>query len=91
MKKNPHEHKCQITRRSGKVKAASKFWVADKVKDWLLVNQKIIAMELQRRLQDQYKVLIPYKRVWYGKELALEQMLGIGGEVLITCIGSRQK
>ncbi|RLM92908.1 uncharacterized protein C2845_PM08G12150 [Panicum miliaceum] len=76
VKMNPHEHDCQSTRRSGKVKGASKFWVCEKVRKLLVVNPGLTAMKLQRRLQEHYKVVVQYKRVWYGKELALTQLFG---------------
>lgn len=76
MKKNPYEHDCHSTRRSGKVKGASKFWVCEKVKDWVLENPKVTAKELQRRIKDTYKVVVHYKRVYNGKELALTQLFG---------------
>ena len=33
VKKNPYPHECWSTRRGGKVKCATKFWVCEKVKD----------------------------------------------------------
>ena len=76
MKRNPHEHACHSTRRSGKVKGATKYWVCEKVKDWVLENPKVTAKELQRRINDEYKVVVHYKRVYHGKELALTQLFG---------------
>ena len=76
MKRNPHEHACHSTRRSGKVKGATKYWVCEKVKDWVLENPKVTAKELQRRIKDEYKVLIHYKRVYHGRELALTELFG---------------
>jgi len=34
------------------------------------------AKELQRRLKDDYKVMVHYKRVYYGKNLALDRLYG---------------
>lgn len=48
MRNNPHEHECHSTRRSGKVKGATKYWVREKVKDWVLENQKVTTKELVR-------------------------------------------
>ena len=58
------------------MKGATKFWVCEKVKDWLVDNPKVIAKELQRTLKDEYKVVVDYKRVYYGKELSLSQLFG---------------
>ena len=76
MKRNPHEHACHSTRKSGKVNGATKYWVREKVKDWVLENPKVTAKELQRRIKDEYKVLIHYKRVYHGRELALTELFG---------------
>ena len=76
VRRNPYEHDFHSTRRNGKVKGATKFWVCEKVKDWLVDNPKVTAKELQRRLKDEYKVVVHYKRVYYGKELVLSQLFG---------------
>jgi hypothetical protein len=76
VKKNPHEHDCHSTRRSGKVKCATKYWVCEKVKDWVLENPKVIAKELQGMIKDEYKVLVYYKGVYHGRELALTELFG---------------
>ena len=46
------------------------------MKDWLVDNPKVTPKELQRRLYDEYKVVVHYKRIYYGKELALSQLFG---------------
>jgi len=76
VKKNPYPHECQSTRRGGKVKCATKFWVCEKVKDWVFKDPRVSAMELQKRIKDKFKVVVPYKRVYNGKELAHSQLFG---------------
>ncbi|WVZ74373.1 hypothetical protein U9M48_022561, partial [Paspalum notatum var. saurae] len=76
VKVNPYDHGCTSTRRSGNAKQATQFWVAAKVKDWLLDDDELGPKELQRRLKDEHKVTVSYKRVYYGKELALKQLHG---------------
>jgi len=76
VKKNPSPHTCHSTRRVGKVKGATKYWVCEKVIDWLKEDATVGAKELQRRLKDDYKVMVHYKRVYYGKNLALDQLYG---------------
>lgn len=66
VRRNPYEHDCHSTRRNGKVKGATKFWVCEKAKNWLVDNPKVIAKELHRRLKDEYKVVVHYKRVYYA-------------------------
>ena len=58
------------------MKGATKHWVAEKVKDWLVENNKLGPKELQRRIKEKYKVEVHYKRVYHGKEVALNQLYG---------------
>ncbi|WVZ92300.1 hypothetical protein U9M48_038377 [Paspalum notatum var. saurae] len=58
VKVNPFTHDCRSTRRSGKVKQATKFWVAEKVKDWLMDDDELGPKELQRRIKDEHKVVV---------------------------------
>ncbi|WVZ50012.1 hypothetical protein U9M48_001311, partial [Paspalum notatum var. saurae] len=76
VKVNPFTHDCRSTRRSGKVKQATKFWVAEKVKDGLMDDDELGPKELQRRIKDEHKVVVSYKRIFYGKELAMQQLHG---------------
>ncbi|BAH92440.1 Os03g0845100 [Oryza sativa Japonica Group] len=63
VKTNPFPHECSSTRRSETIKATSKFWICEKVKDWLLEDASVGAKELQRRIHETHKVKINYKRV----------------------------
>lgn len=76
MKTNSVPYSCSSARRSEKIKPASKAWICEKVKDWLLEDATVGAKELQRRILETHKVLINYKRVYAGKELALEKLYG---------------
>lgn len=40
MKKNPHRHGCSSLRRSKIVKNATKFWVCEIVKDWIMEDEE---------------------------------------------------
>ncbi|WVZ59241.1 hypothetical protein U9M48_009422, partial [Paspalum notatum var. saurae] len=64
VKKNPHQHKCTSARRSKNVKNATKFWICEQVKDWLMEDSRVGPKELQWRIKDKYKVQLPYKRVF---------------------------
>jgi hypothetical protein len=44
--------------------------------DWLVEDASIGPKELQRRIKDQHKVVVSYKRVYYGKELTMKQLFG---------------
>ena len=76
MKKNPRRHTCSSARRSKVVKNATKFWICDQVKNWLMEDSSLKAKELQRRIKDKHKVEVPYKRVHAGKELAHNILFG---------------
>jgi hypothetical protein len=58
------------------VKNATKYWVCEKVKDWLIEDATVGAKELQKKLKEHHKVKIHYKRVYMGKLLALQQLYG---------------
>ena len=58
------------------MKGATKFWISEKIKDWLAEDPTVGPTELQRRLKDDYKVTISYKRVYDGKELATKELYG---------------
>jgi hypothetical protein len=72
----PYDHKCQSSRRVGKVKHAIKFWIREKIKDWLSEDPTVWPKELRRRLKDDWKVSISYKKVYDGKALAIEELYG---------------
>uniref|UniRef100_A0A0E0DPP5 Uncharacterized protein n=1 Tax=Oryza meridionalis TaxID=40149 RepID=A0A0E0DPP5_9ORYZ len=80
VKTNPFPHECSSTRRSETIKAASKFWICEKVKDWLLQDASVGAKELQRRIHETHKVKINYKRVHVGREFAITKLYGIWRE-----------
>ena len=74
MRKNPCEHDCSSTTRKKKVKNATKHWICEKVKDWLIEDATLGAAALQQKLKEHYKVKLHYKRVYMGKLLALKQL-----------------
>ncbi|RLN35080.1 uncharacterized protein C2845_PM03G28890 [Panicum miliaceum] len=76
VKKNPFPHVCHSTRRSGNVKGATKFWICEKIKGWLAEDPNVGPIELQRRPKEHYKVSITYKRVYDGRQLAMEELYG---------------
>lgn len=46
------------------------------MKDWLVEDASLGLKELQRRIKDKFKTIVHYKRVYAGKELALQQLYG---------------
>jgi hypothetical protein len=76
VKRNPYAHACSSTRRKKRVKNATKFWICEKVKDFLIVDATLGAAALVNKLKEHHKVNINYKRVNDGKELALQHLYG---------------
>ena len=77
IKRNPYPHEeCHSTRRAGVCVGVTQFWVCQQVIDWLKENGKLGVNELQRRLKDSHKILVPYRRVYLGKQLPMDQLYG---------------
>ncbi|WVZ87149.1 hypothetical protein U9M48_033836 [Paspalum notatum var. saurae] len=76
VKKNPRPHKCTSARRSKNVKNATKFWICEQVKYWLMEDSRVGPKKLQWRIKDKYNVQLPYKRVFDGKCLAQTELFG---------------
>jgi hypothetical protein len=76
VRKNSEPHTCSSERRSKVVKQATKFWVCDVAKDWLTADSRLGAQEIQAKIKEKYKIEVPYKRVYYGKELAHSELFG---------------
>jgi hypothetical protein len=74
--KNPDPHTCFNTRRREICVRVTQFWVCEKVVDWLKKNGTLHAIELQRRLKDAHNILVPYRRVYRGKNLTMGQIYG---------------
>ncbi|WVZ72592.1 hypothetical protein U9M48_021025 [Paspalum notatum var. saurae] len=76
VRKNRCAHECSSTRRKKKVKNATKHWICEKVKDFLIDDATLKAKALQKKIKERYKVHIHYKRVYMGRILALNQLYG---------------
>ena len=77
--KNPYPHECQSTRRQGIYVGVTQFWVCSQVIDWLKEDGTLGATEQQRRLKDAHKIVVPYKRVYKGKNLTMDKIYGPWG------------
>jgi hypothetical protein len=87
----PYDHKCQSSRRVGKVKHATKFWIQEKIKDWLAKDPTVRPKELRRRLKDDWKVSISYKKCMIERHLLWKSCMKTSMKVLTTCIGLRHR
>ena len=48
--------------------------------DWLKEDGTLGAIELERRLKDAHTIMVPYKRVYKGKNLAMDKIYGPWGK-----------
>jgi hypothetical protein len=55
---------------------ANNHWVRDRVLGWLAKDPTIGAIELKKKLEEQYHLQLSYYVVWDGKSMALEQLKG---------------
>ncbi|XP_037465458.1 uncharacterized protein LOC119337427 isoform X4 [Triticum dicoccoides] len=69
------QHDCVSSSRV-KTITPSQDWVANKAVSILRSSPNMGAKELQKKLQEQYKVTILYDTVWRGKEKALAEVYG---------------
>ena len=69
-------HNCPNTGLSDKIRPASTKWIATTVLDWVRRDQTIGPSGLRRKLQEKFNVVIPYHRVFDGKEMALDLIQG---------------
>lgn len=76
VRKNSCAHACSSTRRTKKVKNATKHWICDKVKDFLIEDATLKAKAIQKKIKERDKVHIHYKRVYMGRIRALSKLYG---------------
>ncbi|XP_066314202.1 uncharacterized protein [Miscanthus floridulus] len=76
VKKNPSIHECQSQKRTGVPVGCTKYWEKERVIDWLKEDGTLGTTELIKKLKDHFKVEMPYMRVYYGKNLAMDKLYG---------------
>ncbi|KAM0852447.1 hypothetical protein ACQ4PT_051757 [Festuca glaucescens] len=76
IKKNPNVHTCPLKGGKAKTKLAKTRWVADAVMDWLRENPSLGPTSLKDKIFEKYQINIPYMRMFYGKEMALDRING---------------
>ena len=76
IKVNPYEHHCPSVNRAQRLRAAKRRWIADAVQNWVRENSNIGPTELQTNLQKKYGLDLPYMRVFYGKQMAIDNIYG---------------
>jgi hypothetical protein len=54
----------------------TQFWVCEQVLDWLKEDGKLGAKELKRKLKESHKIDVTYRKVYLGKQLAMDKLYG---------------
>jgi hypothetical protein len=52
----------------------TQFWVCEQVLDWLKEDGKLGAKELKRKLKESHKIDVTYRKVYLGKQLAMDKL-----------------
>ncbi|XP_073355548.1 uncharacterized protein [Aegilops tauschii subsp. strangulata] len=74
VKVNRHPHTCPSVTRRQRLRSAKCRWVADAVKNWVRENSNIYVPQLQTDLKKKYGVELLYMRVFYGKQMAIDNI-----------------
>jgi len=76
VKVNSFPHTCPSAERKASVKVAKSRWCADVMLNWVRENPCIGTAALVRKIYETYGIQVPYMRVFYGKEMALDRING---------------
>jgi hypothetical protein len=76
VKVNPFCHTCPSAERKETQKAAKSRWCASAMLEWVTENPCIGPMTLIKKIQEKYNIVVPYMRVYYGKEMTLDKIYG---------------
>jgi hypothetical protein len=74
VKVNPHPHTCPSAERKETQKAAKSRWCAEAVLGWVTEDPCIGPTKLIQKIREKYNIVVPYMRVFYGKEMALDKI-----------------
>ncbi|KAK1599247.1 hypothetical protein QYE76_016771, partial [Lolium multiflorum] len=78
IKKNEHVHSCPPLGGEPelKTKLAKTRWLADIILDWLRETPSLGPTALQKKMVEKFKMKVPYMRMFYAKEMALDKING---------------
>jgi hypothetical protein len=74
---NPFPHTSPSAKRKETQKEAKSRWCASVVLEWVTKNPCIGPTTLIRKIQEKYNIVVPYMRVYYGKEMVLDKIYGL--------------
>ena len=72
IKVNMKKHNCPNTSLSDKIRPATTKWIDAIVLDWVRQDHNIGPAELRAKISKKFNVLIPYHRVFDGKDMDLD-------------------
>ena len=78
IKKNPYVHNCPPRGGAPEVKSklAKTRWLADAIIDWLRETPSLDPTALIKKMAEKFDIKIPYMRMFYAKEMALDRING---------------
>ncbi|KAK1679119.1 hypothetical protein QYE76_039967 [Lolium multiflorum] len=78
IKKNEEVHRCppQGGEPEVKIKLAKTRWLADRILDWLRETPSLSPTALQKKMVEKFDIKVPYMRMFYAKEMALDKVNG---------------
>ena len=78
IKKNPYVHTCPPRGEAPEVKSklAKTRWLADAIIDWLRETPSLGPTALIKKMAEKFDIKIPYMRMFYAKEMALDRING---------------
>jgi hypothetical protein len=76
VKVNPHPHTCPSAERNETQKAAKRRWCTEAVLGWVREDPSIGPTKLVGKIYDKFGIVVPYMRVFYGKEMTLDKIYG---------------
>jgi hypothetical protein len=76
VKVNSFPHTCPSVERKETQKAAESRWCVSAVLEWVTKDPCIGPTTLIKKIHEKYSIVVPYMRVYYGKEMALDRIYG---------------
>jgi hypothetical protein len=76
VKVNPFPHTCPSAERKVAQRAAKSRWCCDAVLQWVTENPSIGPAALTKKIHEKHNIQVPYMRVFYGKQMALDKIYG---------------
>jgi hypothetical protein len=76
VKVNPFPHTCPSAERKETQKAAKSRWCADAILGWVTEDPCIGPTKLIQKIHEKFGNVVPYMRVFYGKEMTLDKIYG---------------